>query len=202
MASGTVIKEMMPACVPLVHSLQAYSADSPRRTARHWARVSDVPVCDLGQITAGMLAAMILPLECLSLRQILMILPVNGERSDEVESLVLRHRVVLLRQVSRPTLEPAVRAALEALSQLLPRSMRSMFFVTSATRLHRHRNVVTARRRFSMHQRGLLAVRSEIRVLLPRPARDKPPWGRRRIPGELVGSCCRAAARAVQTILT
>ncbi len=61
----------------------------------------------------------------------LMLLRVRGNTAKDVEPLVLRHQVaVLRRQVHRPALEPADRVILAALSRLLPRARWGSFFVT------------------------------------------------------------------------
>ncbi|EIV95424.1 hypothetical protein FraQA3DRAFT_5247 [Frankia sp. QA3] len=73
----------------------------------------------------------------------LMLLRVRGDTAKEVELLVLRHQVaVLRRQVNRPTLEPADRVILAALSRLLPRARWGSFFVTPATVLRRRRELL------------------------------------------------------------
>jgi putative transposase len=67
----------------------------------------------------------------------------RGNRSKEIEILVLRHQVaVLRRQVNRPDLQPGDRVLLAALSRLLPRPSRNSFFITQATVLHWHRGLV------------------------------------------------------------
>nr|WP_235433614.1 integrase [Protofrankia coriariae] len=63
--------------------------------------------------------------------------------AHEVEFLVLRHQMaVLQRQVHRPALEPADRVILAALFRLLPRARWDSFFVTPATVLRWHRELL------------------------------------------------------------
>src|SRR3954467_7970060 len=88
----------------------------------------------------------------LLLRQLLQMLTqlARDDAAKDVELLVLRHQVaVLRRQVHRPKLEPADRVILAALSRLLPRSRWPIFFVKPATLLrwrHRpHRGITNAR---------------------------------------------------------
>ena len=63
-----------------------------------------------------------------------------------IEVVLLRHEVtVLRRQVDRPALEPADRALLAGLAQLLPRRHLERFFVRPATLLRWHRDLVARR---------------------------------------------------------
>jgi hypothetical protein len=60
----------------------------------------------------------------------------RGDAAKDLEILVLRHQLtVLRRQTARPRLEPADRALLAAISRVLPRPRWSCFFVRQETLL-------------------------------------------------------------------
>jgi hypothetical protein len=64
----------------------------------------------------------------------LLTLLVRGDAAKELEILVLRHQLaVLRRQTPRPKLEPTDRALLAAISRVLPRSRWSCFLVRPET---------------------------------------------------------------------
>jgi hypothetical protein len=68
----------------------------------------------------------------------LLVLPARSEAAKDLEILVLRHQLaVLRRQTPRPRLEPTDRALLAAVSRVLPRASWSCFFVTPETLLGR-----------------------------------------------------------------
>jgi len=74
---------------------------------------------------------------------LLLVLLVRGDAAKDLEILVLRHQLaVLRRQTPRPKLEPADRALLAAVSRVLPRSGWSCFLVRPETLLRRHRRLV------------------------------------------------------------
>jgi putative transposase len=139
----------------------------------------------------------------LLLRQVLQMLTqlARDDGAKDVELLVLRHQVaVLRRQVPRPKLEPADRVVLAALSRLLPRSRWPIFFVTPATLLRWHRQLI-ARHWTYPHRPGRPPVDQQIRDLVLRMATENPTWEHRRIHGELVGLGYQVAASTVWKIL-
>jgi len=113
----------------------------------------------------------------LLLRQVLQMLSqlARDGGAKDVEILVLRHQVaVLRRQVHRPALQPADRMVLAVLSRLLPRPRWSAFFVTPATLLRWHRELI-ARCWTHPHARpGRPPVDKQIRELVLRLAAENP----------------------------
>jgi putative transposase len=131
----------------------------------------------------------------------LLILLSRSERAKEVEILVLRHELqVLRRQVGRPRLRSDDRVLLAALSQLLPRKRRS-FLVQPATLLRWHRDLVRRRWTYDRRSPGRPPLAAQTRELILRLAAENPGWGYRRIHGELVGLGIGLAPTSVWNIL-
>jgi hypothetical protein len=116
----------------------------------------------------------------------------RGDRAKEIEILALRHQVaVLRRQVNRPDLGDGDRVLLAALSRLVPRPSWSIFFVTPATLLRWHRNLVARKWTYPRKRPGRPSTRHDIRGAVLRLARENPTWGYQRISGELAGAGIR-----------
>lgn len=140
----------------------------------------------------------------LLLRQVLQMLTqlARDDGAKDVELLVLRHQVaVLRRQVTRPKVEPADRVVLAALCRLLPRSRWAIFFVTPATLLRWHRQLIARHWTYPHGNPGRPPVATQIRNLVLRLAAENSSWGHRRIHGELVGLGYQIAVSTVWKIL-
>jgi putative transposase len=141
---------------------------------------------------------------CYLVLRCLLQLVVLRSRSDEfkeLEIVVLRHELaVLRRQVRRPELSSADRALLAAASRLLPRSRWRSFLVTPATLLRWHRRLV-ARRWTYESRRGRPPIDGGIRALVLRLARENRRWGYQRIAAEISGLGLQVSATTVRKIL-
>jgi putative transposase len=126
----------------------------------------------------------------------------RGDRAKEVEILALRQQVaVLRRQVNRPDLQPGDRVLLAALSRLLPRPSWKVFFVTPATLLRWHRDLVARTWTYPPKRPGRPSTRTDVRDAVLRLARENPLWGYQRISGELAGAGIQVSPSTVRDIL-
>jgi putative transposase len=112
----------------------------------------------------------------------LSVLRLRSERSKELEILVLRHQLhVLQHQVARPRLRTADRMLFAALGRSLPRPALSLFFVSPATLLRWHRQLVARRWTYARRSVGRPRTDGGISELALRLALESPTWSYRRI---------------------
>ena len=132
----------------------------------------------------------------------LIVVCLRSEPSKELEILVLRQQLqVLERQVARPRLRPVDRVLLAAFSQSLPRSLWPTFFVSPATLLRWHRQLVARHWTYAQRRSGRRRTEVEIEQLVLRLARENARWGYKRIHGELLGLGITLAPSTVWAIL-
>ena len=140
----------------------------------------------------------------LALRRVLdlMVLYWRSTDAKEVEILVLRHQLAILRrQHPQPRLQPQDRALLAALSRLLPRPRWSIFVVTPETLLRWHRRMVRRHWTYPALPRGRPPIPNSVQILIVRLATENPRWGYQRIRGELLPLGCRISGSSIARVL-
>jgi hypothetical protein len=126
----------------------------------------------------------------------------SSEFAKDVELLVLRHQLAVLgRQQQRPSLRPADRAFLAALTRVLPQPGRRGLIVKPQTLVRWHRDLV--RRKWTQPRRspGRPRLDDRIRQHVVCFARENPGWGYPRITGELLKLGLHVSPSTIRRIL-
>jgi transposase len=132
----------------------------------------------------------------------LLALLTRGDAAKDLEILVLRHQLaVLRRQAPRPKLEPADRVLLAAISRVLPRTRWSCFFITPQTLSRWHRRLVAGAWTYPHRRPGRPSLDPDTQRLIVRLATENPRWGYQRIQSELLRLGMQVSATAIRTTL-
>jgi len=126
----------------------------------------------------------------------------RSDGSKELELVLLRHELAILRRdTRRPQLTARDRLALAALSRVLPRRSWHAFPVTPETLLRWHRRIITRHWTYPHRQPGRPPLGTEVRELILRLARENSHWGYVRIVGELRKLGITVSATLVRNVL-
>ena len=133
----------------------------------------------------------------------LLVGPRDDDGSKDLEILVLRHQLRVLRRKSDPPKLRAIdRVLLAAASRSIPRERWSCFLVTPATLLRWHRELVRKKWTYGKTApSGRPPIDPRVAELVLRIARENPRWGCVRIQGELAKLGIRVSATTVRTLL-
>src|SRR4051812_31354793 len=106
------------------------------------------------------------------------VLRTRSDTSKDIEILVLRHQLaVLRRRTPRPRMTWTDRALIAALTRLLPVRRRLSLLVTPATILRWHRQLIARRWTTQPVRPGRPAIPAGLRALVIRLANENPTWG-------------------------
>ena len=146
---------------------------------------------------------MLFALMYLLLRGLLRLLVRPSDLDSDVELVVLRHQLMVLkRKAGRPRLRRRDRLFMAAMSKALPRARWSSFVVSPQTLLRWHRELVRRKwtcKRISVG--GRPPITDEVRELILRMGRENPRWGCLRIRGELAKLGITVSATKIRTLL-